>query len=65
MAYQLRFLIGDFCGLAWGAVCWVFKLACVLAVMLSPYVFDWVMDGCPSGEEAQERFVEEVKGGWR
>lgn len=65
MVYQLRFFIGDCCCLAWRFVCWLFKLGCVLSVMLSPYALDWVMDGCPSGEEAHERFVDEVKGGWR
>ena len=41
------------------------KLAAVAAVLLSPVVVEWLLDGCPSPDEAIITLVEDVKGGWR
>ncbi len=64
-AWELRLMVGDMLDAAGRGIVWLVKFALVVAVLLSPYALEWVLDGCPSPAEAEERFIEEVKGGWR
>ncbi len=64
-AYDLHLLLWDLWHVLTTALMWLVGCGCMAALVLSPFVIEWVMDGMPNAEQAAEMYLDDVKGGWR